>query len=228
VDPTAPPPPEDHDLEALLDAHAPFGPAPLCPEVSVFQARDLYELWGAAEKLVGGILGPPFWAVPWPAGLAIARVILDAPVWARGRRVLDVGVGGGVVAIAAAKAGASHVVGADVDPWALRVSRIAARRNRVDLTLIDRDLAERDPDEQPDLILAADLEYERGRAPLIRQRLDALVQAGAVLLAGDAGRTFFQREGLRPVAKFTIPVSHAVEGTEIREARVFSSESNTG
>lgn len=228
MDPTAPPPPDDRTLEALLDEHAPFGPAPLCPEVSVFQARHLYELWSAAEKTVGGILGPPFWTVPWPAGLAIARVLLDAPVWARGRRVLDVGVGGGVVAIAAAKAGASHVVGADVDPWALRVARIAARRNGVELTLIERDLAERDPDEQPDLILAADLEYEKGRAPLIRQRLDALVQVGAVLLAADAGRTFFQKEGLRSVATFRIPVSHDVEGTEVREARVYCSEANTG
>src|SRR5471030_2713897 len=109
---TFPPPPLDAPLEALLDEYAPLAPAPLCPEILVYQARDLYELWAAAEKLVGGVLGPPFWAVPWPAGVAIARVLLDAPVWARGRRVLDVGVGGGVVAIAAAKAGAAGVVGA--------------------------------------------------------------------------------------------------------------------
>jgi predicted nicotinamide N-methyase len=218
-------PPDDRVLEALLDAHAPFGPTPLCPEIGVFQAHDLYELWEAAEEVGGGILGPPFWAVPWPAGLAIARVLLDAPVWARGRRVLDVGVGGGVVAIAAAKAGASDVVGVDVDPWALRVAALAARRNGATIRLVERDLSERDPDEQPDLVLAADLEYERGRAPLIRARLEALVGAGAVLLAADAGRSFFKQSGLRHVASFEIPVSTAVEGKSIRETHVFCAES---
>ncbi len=152
--------------------------------------------------------------------------MLDAPVWARGRRCLDVGVGGGVVAVAAAKAGAATSVGADVDPWALAVARLAALKNKVELRLVLQDLAEEDPDEPPDLILAADLEYEKTRAPLVRKRLQALVDAGAVLLAGDAGRTFFQTEGLRLVASFTIHVSKAVEGTEVREARVYSAESN--
>jgi predicted nicotinamide N-methyase len=225
---TFPPPPDDAPLEALLDEYAPLAPAPLCPEILVYQARDLYELWAAAEKLAGGVLGPPFWAVPWPAGVAIARVLLDAPVWARGRRVLDVGVGGGVVAIAAAMVGASTSVGVDVDPWALRVARLAARANRVTIRLVARDLSEEDPDEPPDLILAADLEYEKGRAPLIRARLDALVATGAVLLAADAGRTFFKTEGLRPVASFDVPVSKAVEGASVRHARVFSAEANVG
>ncbi|MBI3724922.1 50S ribosomal protein L11 methyltransferase, partial [bacterium] len=166
-----PPPPPDNALEALLREHAPLAPAPLCPEVRVFQAPDLYALWSAAEKVAGGVLPPPFWAVPWPAGLAIARVLLDAPVWARERRVLEVGVGGGVVAIAAALAGASSTVGVDVDPWALAVARLAAARNGILLRLERRDLAEEDPIEQPDLVLAADLEYEKGRAPLIRSRL---------------------------------------------------------
>jgi predicted nicotinamide N-methyase len=221
MDRPALPPEDDRALEALLDEYAPFGAAPLCPEIRVFQVKNLYELWSAAEKLGGGILGPPFWAVPWPAGLAIARTILDAPVWARDRRVLDVGVGGGVVAIAAAKAGAKHVVGVDVDPWALRVSAIAARRNGVAIDLVERDLSERDPDEQPDLVLAADLEYEKGKAPLIRGRIDALVATGAALLAADAGRTFFQEVGLRLVRSFDIPVSHDVEGKSERHTRVF-------
>ena len=218
------PPPDEATLEKLLDAYAPLGPAPLCPEVRVYQARDLYELWDAAERLVGGVVQPPFWAVPWPAGLAIARVLLDAPVWARARKCLDVGVGGGVVAIAAAKAGAASSVGADVDPWALAVAKLAAEKNGVTLRLVLEDLAAQDPDETPEVILAADLEYEKTRAPLVRARLEALVQTGAVLLAADAGRTFFKTEGLRLVASFTLPVSRAVEGTEVREAKVYCAE----
>src|ERR1700722_14049592 len=209
---TSPLPPDDPTLERLLDEYAPLAPAPLCPEIQVYQARDLYELWGAAEKVVGGVLSPPFWAVPWPAGVAIARVLLDAPVWARRRRCLDVGGGGGVVAVAAAKAGGASSVGVDVDPWALAVARLAAARNGVTLRLVERDLAEEDPDEPCDLILAADLEYERERAPVVRRRLEALVESGAILIAADAGRTFFKTDGLRLVATFLVPVSKAVEG----------------
>src|SRR5579883_774390 len=221
-----PPPPPDSVLERLLYEHAPLAPAPLVPEIQVYQARDLYDLWGAAEKLVGGVLSPPFWAVPWPAGVAIARVLLDAPVWARARRCLDVGVGGGVVAIAAAKVGASSSVGVDVDPWALAVARLAAARNGVSIRLVKQDLAEEDPDETPELVLAADLEYERGRAPLLRTRLEALVASGAVLLAADAGRGFFKTEGLRLVATFDVPVSKPVEGAAMKTARVYCHESN--
>ncbi|MEZ0230514.1 MAG: methyltransferase [Planctomycetota bacterium] len=219
-----PPPPDEAALEKLLDELAPLAPAPLCPEVRVFQAPDLYALWAKAEELVGAVVNPPFWAVPWPAGLAIARVLLDSPVWARARRCLDVGVGGGVVALAAAKAGASRVVGVDVDPWALAVARIAARRNGVELELVEADLSERDPPEMPDLILAADLEYEKERSPRVRQRLEALVAAGATLLTGDAGRLFFKKEGLHLVASYTLDVSKDVEGHESRVASVYSLE----
>jgi len=221
-----PPPPDEATLEKLLDAYAPLQPAPLCPEILLYQARDLYELWDAAEKEVGAIVSPPFWAVPWPAGLAIARVLLDAPVWARRRRCLDVGVGGGVVAIAAAKAGAARSVGADVDPWALAVASLAARKNKVELRLVLEDLAEVDPDEPVDVILAADLEYEKERAPLLRARFDALVATGSVLLTADAGRSFFRTEGRRHIASFTLPVSKSVEGREVREARVYCAEAN--
>ncbi|MBI3724663.1 methyltransferase, partial [bacterium] len=75
-----------------------------------------------------------------------------------------------------------------------------------------------------DLVLAADLEYEKGRAPLIRSRLEALVAAGAVLLTADAGRSFFRSEGLRLVATLKVPVSAAVEGQSERTARVFCME----
>src|SRR5690606_25933771 len=106
-------------LAALLDRMAPFGPAPLCPEVHVFRGRGLIAVWEAAEGLAGQPLPAPFWAYPWPAGAALARVLLDGPERVRGRRVLDLGTGGGLVALAAARAGAAEVVANDVDPWAL-------------------------------------------------------------------------------------------------------------
>jgi ribosomal protein L11 methyltransferase len=60
----------------------------------------------------------------------------------RGRRVVDVGTGSGVLAIAAAKLGASAVVAIDEDPEALRSARENVARNDVahTVTLIEADL----------------------------------------------------------------------------------------
>src|SRR5258705_12467550 len=62
---------------------------------------------------------PPFWAFAWAGGQAVARYVLDHPETVRGRRVLDLACGSGVVAVAAAKAGAAQVRAVDVDPAAL-------------------------------------------------------------------------------------------------------------
>jgi len=83
--PFAPAPPA-HVLAAFLDEYAPFGPAPLCPEVGVFRGRGLLALWQAAERLAGRALPAPFWAYPWPGGVALARLLLDRPEWVRGVR----------------------------------------------------------------------------------------------------------------------------------------------
>src|SRR5690606_20818892 len=127
-------------LAELLDRHADFGPAPLSPEIRVFQARGLVEIWEAAERLAGRTLPPPFWAYPWPGGAALARVVLDHPEWIAGRRVLDLGTGGGISALAAARAGAALVVANDLDPWALDTARLAADRQGLELTPLLEDL----------------------------------------------------------------------------------------
>jgi ribosomal protein L11 methyltransferase len=49
----------------------------------------------------------------------------------QGRSVLDYGCGSGVLAIAALKLGAAHVIGVDLDPQALEASRDNAERNGV-------------------------------------------------------------------------------------------------
>lgn len=66
---------------------------------------------------------------PTPAGLAaeLAYVAL-ARGDLEGKRVVDLGCGNGVLAIAAALLGASEVVGVDLDPEAVEVARRNARR----------------------------------------------------------------------------------------------------
>jgi ribosomal protein L11 methyltransferase len=57
----------------------------------------------------------------------------------RGESVLDYGCGSGILAIAAARLGASRVVGTDVDPQAMIASRENARRNGVEATFVTPD-----------------------------------------------------------------------------------------
>ena len=56
-----------------------------------------------------------------------------------GASVLDYGCGSGILAIAAAKLGASRVVGTDVDAQALRASRDNAASNGIDATFVAPD-----------------------------------------------------------------------------------------
>ena len=67
---------------------------------------------------------PPFWAVPWPCGTAMAARLLRDPELVAGKRVCDVGCGVGTAGIAAGMAGASHTTLLDLDPDALALSLI--------------------------------------------------------------------------------------------------------
>jgi ribosomal protein L11 methyltransferase len=55
-----------------------------------------------------------------------------------GARVLDVGCGSGILAIAAARLGAGRVVGVDTDPIAVEATTSNARRNRVSRQVVAR------------------------------------------------------------------------------------------
>ncbi|MEJ2184693.1 MAG: methyltransferase domain-containing protein [Gemmatimonadota bacterium] len=212
----------DADFEALLDRHAPLAPAPLCPEIRVFQARDLTEVWEAADRLAGEPTESPFWAYAWPAGAALARVVLDRPALVRGLHVLDIGAGGGVAALAAAKAGAARVVANDEDPRALDVVALAAERQDLAVEPVPGDVTER-PEllTGHDVVLCADLGYERERAPQLHTLLRNARQAGATVLVADAGRKYFEARGLEPMARFDVDVPEDLEGVAVRTAVVY-------
>jgi predicted nicotinamide N-methyase len=227
----------------LLDEYAPLGPAPLVSEVMVFQGKVLLELWSAAERVAGTALGPPFWGYPWPGGIALARLLLDRPELVVGARVLDLGTGGGVAALAAARAGAASVVANDRDPWALATARLAAERQGLALDFllaeitevpgvdgaaeVDESLSPSAARELPapwrghDVILCADLAYERRFAPRIRAFLEAARAGGARVLVADAGRAYFDETGCTLRAEYLVPVPRDLEGTESRAARVY-------
>ena len=85
-----------------------LGPVPAVPEIRLYLANDVLGLWQRTEDERGAGQPPPFWAFAWPGGQVLARYVLDHPDLVAGRRVLDLGSGSGLVAIAAALAGASR------------------------------------------------------------------------------------------------------------------------
>ena len=215
-------PPADHILESLLDKYAPLAPVPLCPEIQAFQGSSLVEVWEAAEQIAGQNLPAPFWAYPWAAGAALARVVLDQADAFVGRKVLDIGSGGGVAALAAARADALRVVANDVDPWALAVTRIAGHRQRLYLDLLQEDLTEHPRHVTGfDIVLCSDLAYERRTAPKQRALLERARADGARVLVADAGRTYFEDRGLSLLAEYRLVVPQDLEGVTHRTARVF-------
>lgn len=216
------PAPDPAVLRAVLDRVAPLQPAPLCPELLAFHARSLVEVWEAAERAAGHTLPAPFWAYPWAAGVALARVLLDHPARVRGRAVLDVGAGGGVTSLAAARAGAARVVANDIDAWALETARQAAAAQGIAIETRLGDLtAEPASVDGFDIVVCGDLAYEQHEAPKQLALLRRAAANGAWVLAADAGRTYFSTAGMEPLAAFHLQVPRDLEGVDERIARVY-------
>ncbi len=127
---------------------------------------------------------PAYWAFCWASGQVLAKFILDSPEWIRGKRVLDFGSGSGVVAIAAAKAGALEVIACDTDPDALLATKYNSQQNTVDIKLYS-DFA--DIQESIDLIIAADVLYDRANLPWLTTFQE---RAGEVLVADSRIKNF--------------------------------------
>jgi predicted nicotinamide N-methyase len=122
---------------------------------------------------------PPYWAFCWASGLVLARFLAEQPHWVEGKRVLDFGAGSGVAGIAAMKAGALEVVACDLDPLAIEACRANAALNSVTLGYSADFFAEAD---RFDLILVADVLYDRANLPL----LDAFLSRGRQALVADS------------------------------------------
>lgn len=137
---------------------------------------------------------PPYWCFCWASGLVLARWLAQNPHWVHGKRVLDFGAGSGVAAIAAAKAGALEVVACDLDPLALEACKANAALNEVTLSYSADFFAEAD---RFDLIIVADVLYDRANLPLLDQFLSRGRQA---LVADSRVRDFqhplYQRLGM--------------------------------
>jgi predicted nicotinamide N-methyase len=209
------------DHTAFVQAHTRPLPVPHAPEISLYLAEEATPLWQKTEDELGEIgLAPPFWAFAWAGGQALARYILDNPQSVRGRNVLDFASGSGLVAIAAAKAGAIHVEACDIDPFACASMALNAELNGVTIQTRRADLIGQD--EGWDVILAGDIAYERDTAARVFEWLAALARRGATVLVGDPGRAYLPKAGLALLATYSVPVTRELEDNDIKRTQVFA------
>jgi predicted nicotinamide N-methyase len=188
-------------------------PTPFVPEVVLHCADDAYSVWTATATTTSGARDEsapmPFWSFPWAGGQALARYVLDNRDLVIGRRVLDLAAGSGLVAIAAAMAGASDVTANDVDPYASAAQEMNAQANGVRITTLTADILDADTD--ADVILAGDVCYEREFADRMVAFLRRASSRGADVLLGDPGRAYLPRETLDEVASYDVPTSLTLE-----------------
>jgi predicted nicotinamide N-methyase len=196
-------------------------PVPLAGEIRLHLASEAYGLWHKSEEELGQLgLPPPFWAFAWAGGQALARYVLDHPETVRAKRVLDLGSGSGLTAIAAAKAGAAATEAAEIDPFALAAMRLNAEANGMAVTVLGRDLLD-EADWPADTVLVGDLFYEKPLAERVLAFLRRQQGTGAEILIGDPGRSYLPKEQLEHLAEYSVPVSRELEDMEIKKTAVW-------
>jgi predicted nicotinamide N-methyase len=196
-------------------AHTRARHSPFVPEVQLHLSDDSLELWETTQLAVErGDVPPPFWAFVWAGGQALARHLIDCHI-ASGRDVVDIATGSGLVAIAAARAGARTVKAYDVDPFAVAATRLNARLNDVAVDVHEADV--RDVSVEPGtLITVGDVFYDERIAAVMMPALTAFAAAGAEVLVGDPHRAYLPAAHLDPVATYDVDVETDIEDSPVK------------
>ena len=195
---------------------------PHTPEIALHLADEITPIWRMTEEALAEIgLPPPFWAFAWAGGQALARYLLDHPEEVAGKRVLDFATGSGLVAIAALKAEAASVVAADIDVFSQAAVDLNAAANDVEIAFRIDDLLDAPPP-PVDVLLAGDICYEKPLAERVVAWLKAGRTAGARVLIGDPGRSYFPRSGLVKLAEYQVPTTRELEDSEVKRSAVWT------
>lgn len=157
-------------------------------DVYLVRPRD----WEQLRHEEGGAGRPiPYWARPWPSGLALAGVLADEPPPPPGARVLELGCGLGAPSVVAARAGA-EVLATDGAPDAvafaahnLALNEVAAEVACVDWAQHGEALVARGPF---DVLLAADVLYLQANVEIALRLWPRLLKDDGVLRLADPRR----------------------------------------
>lgn len=176
---------------------------PSVPQIRLYAAHPGSGLGRLGADDQGDDPPPPYWAYQWAGGLVLARHFLERPETVRGRRVLDLGAGSGLVGIAAAMAGASAVLAAEVDNNGVAAIGLNAALNGVDVTVVSGDLTG-GPAPDVDIVAVGDLFYDADLAERVTAFLGRCVAAGIEVLVGDPGRAHLPHARLRLVTEYAV------------------------
>ncbi len=212
---------DDAYWQRFISANTELIAPPLVPELRLHLASESLPIWQKTEDELGEMnVPPPYWAFAWAGGQALARHILDRPELVAGKRLLDLGTGSGLTALAAMRSGAQSALAADIDALALIATRLNAVANGLDVLTTAEDLLARPPD-RFDVVLVGDLFYERQLADKVLAYIDAARASGAQVLIGDPQRNYFPRDRFTQVAEFRVPVTRELEDSEIKRTAVW-------
>jgi predicted nicotinamide N-methyase len=187
-----------HNLRRTLpDARLIETPLPLCPALRLYliDPANMQRPFNSDEIPVI-LANTPYWSFCWAAGQALAYDLLHNPHLVAGKTVVDFGAGSGVVAIAAALAGAARVIACDIDTDACDAIAANAELNRVSLQICKTldSLTGR-----PDLIVAADVLYDIAN----RQFLELFLTLEADILLADSRVKHIDLPPYRKIAEIT-------------------------
>lgn len=193
---------------------------PRHPALELYLLNRDYPQSGLAPEVVSRLMDHPlYWVFCWASGQILARYLLDDPSWVKGKRVLDFGCGSGVVAIAAALAGARQVIACDIDPLALEATRRNAQLNGVDLVLEADYFAVQGT---IDLIIVADVLYDRENLIWLQRFAQ---RADQVLLADSRIKDFDHPPYVQIERRQGCTLPDLDESAEFRDVRIYLADS---
>lgn len=207
------------DPAAYIRERLKLAPIPALPGIRLYLGQPESGLGRFTAEHNDG--RPPYWAYPWSGGLALAQHLCAHPDKVRGKRVLDLGAGGGVVAITAAQAGAAQVTAAEIDPVAAAALALNAEANAVEVGIVTDDLLPGDPPEVA-LVLVGDLFYAADLAARTTRFLAHCRAAGIEVLVGDPGRPDLPKDRLTLIARYDVPEVGSPRNTATTAAAVYA------
>lgn len=191
----------DAEIAGFIRANLPIAPVPGIPEIRLHSAVPSSRIGRLTQD--DEAADAPYWAHRWAGGLALARHILDRPETVRGRRILDLGAGSGLVGIAAAKAGARRITAVETGRHAVAALRLNAELNGVNIAVQRADVAAL-PLPDADTVLVGDLFYTDELAERVTNFLDGCLGAGIDILVGDPWRRPLPLGRLREIARYDV------------------------
>jgi len=154
--------------------------ADVAEETTTTDYDDAVLLYGAGDVI-------------WPASEAFARLVAHVPSLVKGKRVIDVGCGLGLVSVAAILSEAQAVLAADGDEEVLKMTRKSVERMSMDarthgeheVEKLDWTNVEEWPEHEFDVALASDVLYDEKCAQCVANVIDRVLKKKKKITNGD-------------------------------------------